>query len=301
MSVAAPPPPSQILVMPMAGESGLLHELERVPAASGVSIDVNVYELTDGSMMHYLAQAAAAGASVRLLLDAHPYGGQREVRSETAFCDQQPKISCHWSNARFTFDHAKYAVVGDRLACIGTANWTHSAFTGNREYIDCTVEPAIVTAAAAVFQSDWTGVRAGAISRQNLILSPGALGPIETLLGQGGHLGIEMEEIGSIQRINTLIAAHGAGARVIAPCSELSGHPSIVGTWRRAGVKVRCLTKPYIHAKLILLGPRAFLGSQNLTRTSLEHNREVGLLLTNRGLVTGLWQVFESDWTHAHE
>ena len=303
MSLHTPPVPpvSQIIVMPDAGIHAFLDALNRVPPAAGVSIDVNVYELTDHKLMAYLANAAAAGAEVRLILDGHPYDGEREVKTEYRFCRANSQITCKWSPSRFTFDHAKYAVLGGRLACIGTANWTYAAFTFNREFIDCTVDPGIVTAAEAVFQADWTGVRAGNIPRQHLLLAPGAQGPLETFIGQQGQLAIESEELGEIYKLNKLITSHGKSARIIIPCRTMRRHTSLVADWQEHHVQVRCLEKPYLHAKLILNGSRAFLGSENLTENSLERNREVGLLLENPGLVKGLWEDFNADWSLAHD
>ena len=41
------------------------------------------------------------------------------------------------------------------------------------------------------------------------------------------------------------------------------------------------LKKPYLHGKIIMIdNEKMFLGSQNLTKNSLENNREVGIILT---------------------
>jgi cardiolipin synthase A/B len=39
------------------------------------------------------------------------------------------------------------------------------------------------------------------------------------------------------------------------------------------------LAKPYLHGKIIIIdNQKVFLGSQNLTKNSLENNREVGII-----------------------
>ena len=51
-----------------------------------------------------------------------------------------------------------------------------------------------------------------------------------------------------------------------------------------AGVHVRTYSASaplYIHAKMILTSSRVFLGSQNFSYTSLERNRELGLITSN--------------------
>lgn len=67
----------------------------------------------------------------------------------------------------------------------------------------------------------------------------------------------------------------------------------------RAGVAVRLLQQPYAHAKVILVdGVRAFVGSENFSATSLDHDREVGLLIRGPSLVR-IASVFAADWTCA--
>ncbi|EQD32537.1 phospholipase D, partial [mine drainage metagenome] len=66
----------------------------------------------------------------------------------------------------------------------------------------------------------------------------------------------------------------------------------------RHGVDIRLLKRPYLHAKLILTATRAFIGSQNLNRTSLEQNREVGILIRNPVVLKRLRKQFAKDWAH---
>ena len=43
-------------------------------------------------------------------------------------------------------------------------------------------------------------------------------------------------------------------------------------------------------------GRRAFVGSQSLRRLELEKRREVGVIITDDGVVSQLQAVFENDW-----
>ena len=65
-----------------------------------------------------------------------------------------------------------------------------------------------------------------------------------------------------------------------------------------AGVEVRLARGGlYIHAKMVLVdGVRAFVGSQNFTATSLDQNRELGVLLDDRASVTRLSRTFDEDF-----
>jgi len=53
-----------------------------------------------------------------------------------------------------------------------------------------------------------------------------------------------------------------------------------------------------MHAKMIVGNHLAFIGSENFTQTSLEKNREMGLLL-NGGDIGKLQAQFNQDWKMA--
>lgn len=57
------------------------------------------------------------------------------------------------------------------------------------------------------------------------------------------------------------------------------------------------LKKPYLHGKIIVIdNKKIWLGSQNLTKNSLENNREVGIILTTAPEIIGrISALFEKD------
>ena len=57
------------------------------------------------------------------------------------------------------------------------------------------------------------------------------------------------------------------------------------------------LKKPYLHGKIIIVdNEKMFLGSQNLTKNSLENNREVGIILTTAPeIIARISALFEKD------
>ena len=69
-----------------------------------------------------------------------------------------------------------------------------------------------------------------------------------------------------------------------------------------AGVHVRTYSASaplYIHAKMILTSSRVFFGSQNFSYTSLERNRELGLITSNPTVRASLRRTFDSDYAGA--
>ncbi|HLL51444.1 MAG TPA: phospholipase D-like domain-containing protein, partial [Thermomicrobiales bacterium] len=63
---------------------------------------------------------------------------------------------------------------------------------------------------------------------------------------------------------------------------------------------VRLASGHYIHAKIIVAdGERAFVGSQNLSATSLDQNRELGIIVDDPVNLARLMRTFEADFRSA--
>ncbi len=94
--------------------------------------------------------------------------------------------------------------------------------------------------------------------------------------------------------------AKGRDLRLILPSSVSAKDQRNVATMEAHGVQVRLMPKGkvYMHAKMIVGRAMAFIGSENFTETSLEKNREIGLLLDGRD-VSELQGQFDKDWALA--
>jgi phosphatidylserine/phosphatidylglycerophosphate/cardiolipin synthase-like enzyme len=56
----------------------------------------------------------------------------------------------------------------------------------------------------------------------------------------------------------------------------------------------------YIHAKTMIVdGSAALIGSQNYTSTSLDKNRELGMIVEQPALVSRCLAIYERDWLRA--
>ena len=56
------------------------------------------------------------------------------------------------------------------------------------------------------------------------------------------------------------------------------------------------VARPYLHAKAIVVDQKAiYLGSENFTKNSLDHNRELGLVTTNVNAVSTVSTTVSAD------
>lgn len=68
-----------------------------------------------------------------------------------------------------------------------------------------------------------------------------------------------------------------------------------------AGVQVKVITSPFIHAKAILAdngspSARAYIGSGNFSAVSFDRNRELGVISSETQVLDPLQKVFDQDW-----
>ena len=92
----------------------------------------------------------------------------------------------------------------------------------------------------------------------------------------------------------------GKNVRLIVPSTISSTDIADIKQLKKHGVKVKYMPaeKLYMHAKMIA-GRKAFIGSENFTRTSLNRNRETGIILSGFFVVSKLKNTFSSDWRRA--
>lgn len=293
-----------LYVEPYAGVAPII----RVIDSARHSIDLGVYYLSSGKMLDALRAAHGRGVNVRIILDQRPYHMKPAMISLEWQRAKATGASVQWAPTRFemsqsahhyAFYHAKYLCTQSTCE-IGSANFDWSAFHRNREYLDVTSNPQIVRAARTVFSADWNHRQAGNMPHQILVLSPGSEAGLAAVIRQPGPVYIESEECGNDRQILRVIANKGGQAWMILP-SSISGADKRNAAWLvKHGVHVRLLPKKpvYLHAKAISGGQYGFVGSVNFSSSSLNENREMGVIVKGSDLAV-LKNQFQKDWNAA--
>lgn len=122
--------------------------------------------------------------------------------------------------------------------------------------------------------------------------------------GAQHSLDVEELEFGDTTLVNAIVAAErrGVAVRVVGmdPSSYRNNFTSVVN----AGGKVVTYDGQhglYIHAKAIVADygtgtAKVFAGSENFSDNSLNHNRELGLIINDSGVLGGIESTFNSDF-----
>lgn len=295
VSPAEPGGITGIFIQPGDGRRPILDEVE----AATTSIDLEIYIVSDDEILEALEAARARGVNVRVLLEEHPYGGgggQQGIFDRLVAAG----IDVRWSNPIFRFSHIKMMVIDHDLLIIMNQNLTTSSFTGNRELGVITTTPEAVQAASAIFEADWA--QDAEPLPGPLVVSPtNARSSLQDLIdGAQTSVDVYAEVLRDPDLLGALEAASLRGVTVRVIISPSASYDAERASLADAGVQVRLLRSLYVHAKMILVdGQRAFVGSQNISATSLDQNRELGIIVSDPVSLARLSRVFDIDFTAA--
>ncbi len=245
-------------------------------------LDINVYYLNDKSIFNAIKYAVKRGVNVKIMIDGRPYKMSiRKEEQKIKQTDAHFKIDKMF-DGKYVFDHAKY-MLDNHEALIGTANFDWSAFHKNREYEYTTYNKKIISSLKNIFNSDYRNIAFNGHVNHNLVVSPNATQRLLSVINQPGKLDIETEELGYDRAILSALAKKGSAVRIIVPSTISYYDKKCIIFLERYGVKVRLMPvkNVYIHAKMIVGAQEAFIGSENFTYTSLNKNREVGIIIYN--------------------
>lgn len=252
------------------------------------SVHMTIYLLTDAKIIDALGDLKDAGKDVKVVLNRTfpPDGGDNSGAFEALTARG---VDVVWASDQYAFTHAKTIVIDGKKALIMTMNLTASSPKTNREYIATDADADDVAALEEIFAADHEGKSISLATK--LVVSPVAANPsgsprdvLAALIGSATKsLDVEVQNLSDRTLVDGIIAKHKAGldVRVVidGDVSDTNAQVTVIGKLKAAGVPLRSLKSPDLHAKAVVVdGARVFVGSQNFTATALDKNREVGVL-----------------------
>lgn len=199
-------------------------------------------------------------------------------------------------------------IIDGNTAYIMTSNFSLAALGGsksvtNREYDIVDTNPQDVQAVTTIFTADWNRTTAN-FNDSNLVVSPvNSREDFTSLINSAHHtLLIEAEEMqdSNIEQVIVSAAQRGVQIQVILPSpggSSSDTNSSGIDAIKQTNVQVREDPRLYMHAKIIVVdGKEAFVGSENISTQSLDRNRELGIIVSDQGVISTLERTFQQDW-----
>jgi cardiolipin synthase A/B len=296
---AAPAQSGPLITEPQAGFSPVYHLIKHARR----SIDLTMYEFSDTKAEHDLAAAARRGVTVKVILD------QREKSHNSAAFGylKSHGVKVVWSGARFEYTHQKTLLVDGSTAVIMTANLTSEYYSSSRDFLVTDTKAADVAAIAQVFSADFAGRSTQPGDGRDLVWSPtDSQAKLLALIGGATRsLRIYSEEMGDTTIEDALIKAAMRGVKVkVCGENESGEYDSDFARLAAAGVHVSYYSSDhgfYIHGKVIEADygtghAKVFIGSENFSSTSLNRNRELGLITSNQKVLSAIARTFAGDY-----
>ncbi len=299
----------QIFVEPAAGDQVITNAI----SSAKKSVWLEMYLLTDRKIINALEEDAHNGIDVRVMLEPHPYGGGSVSPRETLDKLKAAGVKAQGTSPAFALTHEKGMIIDGNTAYIMTSNFTLAALGGNgstknREYGIIDTNQQEVQAVTNIFNADWNQTNAQ-FNDPNLVVSPvdSRTDFVSLINSAQKSLSIEAEEMqdSSIEQAIVNAARRGVQVQVILPSASSSSSDSTgdsngagIKSIKRGGVQVKEDHKYYMHAKIIIVdGHKAFVGSENISTSSLDKNRELGIVVADQNVLSTLQQTFQQDWS----
>jgi phosphatidylserine/phosphatidylglycerophosphate/cardiolipin synthase-like enzyme len=304
-----------LYVLPEAGP-GFMHA---AIAQARRSIKLEVYILTEQGVVDGLIAAKNRGVDVQVMVEPKPFNpgnphAPLPVNHKAVNALRAGGVPVMDTNPAYTYTHAKFMSVDDATTFVSTANFTRTGLgtdpKGNREYVVEDHAPADVAEFVRVFQADQARQAYQPSNPESVISPVNARAQILGVIAAAKKEVLIADEVaGDPQVTATIQAATARGVRVRCLLEDFKPTASdpdplnyqTARAWTAAGAQVRLMTKPTLHAKTIIADGRSmYVGSENLTTNSLDHNREIGLRLDDAALVAPVLKTTEADWANAH-
>jgi phosphatidylserine/phosphatidylglycerophosphate/cardiolipin synthase-like enzyme len=262
---------------------------------------VLAYEFSDTTAEQDLA--AGRGVHVEVILDS----------KETSTDDSAYKylrahgVKVVWSSSAYYYTHQKSVVLDGGEAVIMTANLTRSYYATSRDFLVVDKNKSDVSAITATFNADFAHRAITPADGADLVWSPtnSQARLLSLINGATKSLRIYSEEMGDVTVENALMAAAKRGVDVqVCGENEDGEYDSAFAKLARAGVHISYFSDPdgfYIHGKVIEADygtshAKIFIGSENFSSTSLNRNRELGLITSESSVLSAVSSSFTADF-----
>jgi cardiolipin synthase len=285
----------ELIIEPDQGPSPLLSAI----ANAHTSIDLVMYGLTDKRFLQALAQAKNKRKNIHILLEPHPYHAENENTAAIHFL-QQAHIALQWPSAQFKLLHQKTFLFDQQSALIMTFNLTYAAFKKERNFALLITNPSMVQEIKNVFKADWTQQKI-IVQHPSLVWSPdnSRIKILQFIQQAQSEIKIYTQNIADYSIIGALTKAARSNVKVQILLSSLPTKKRL-NYLTQAGVVIHFSKHEIIHAKVIMIDQKqALIGSINLTKPSLDENRELSVITADPHVIHDLVKTFNQDWQTA--
>lgn len=282
-----------IIILPESGSTPLI---QAITSASN-SIKMTMYGFTSNEIAEALIEQQHHGVTVQLLIEKKPYKTEGENKKILRRL-KKSGISIRYSPKYYSLTHQKTLLVDEQRAFILTNNFTYSGLHQQRNFILAIDEKSIVHDINQLFESDWNKKPYQAPESSALVLSPENSGKkIKTLI-KNSHKNLDIYAIALTEKqiVNLLVKQSIPIRILLSPSTKIFNQEILC----RHHIQLHTMKKPEQHAKVLISDHlTAYIGSANLSYSGIFTNRELGVMTSEKQVLTDLEKTFEEDWKNS--
>ena len=274
----------KLLIQPEDGVAPLVAAIKKAKK----SVHIVIFRFDRAELEAALKDAAERGVSVSALIAYANHGGEKGLRKlEMRLLEAGVTVSR--TNDDLVRYHDKLLIIDRRVLYVLSFNFTHLDIDHSRGFGVITRKGKLVQEALKLLKADNDRTRyAGRLDA--FVVSPvNARKQLLALINRAKkELLIYDPKIADTEMLHALNAQakQGVDVRVIGSIGRHNAH-----------LTVRPLSGFRLHTRAIVCDRReAFVGSQSLRKAELDSRREVGVIVRDSKVVSGVVNTFEADW-----
>jgi len=242
------------------------------------SIYAELYELTYQPIINILAEKASEGVQVYIVLSNYTYGGIPYDEESAVSYLENHNVHVKFVSA-FMYVHSKVFVIDNNTVIISTNNPTYYGLTQDKGLAIAIFNKTISEWFSTIILNDYRCFFNN-YTYPGLIISP--VNSYSQLYGlfsyPSSYIYASFEEIYEDSDLTSVLLSHQ--------------HSMIVTTRNDVGLP----TTNDLTAKIVVNGNYVYIGSINLSHTSLFDNRELGIIIKNTVLASEMIKIIE-NWS----
>lgn len=310
---------AKLHVFPQANRTPFLKAISEAEK----SLHLAVYKLSDPEIIKALEKAAKRNVQIKIIYEPNIYKHSAQSEQSSTGVESLknlPTVSLHTHSKDYAQVHHKLIIIDEKKALISTINFDKESFDGIKDSSppcrDFSLEiksddnPELLNELVIGFEADLKDQTFNGI-HPALIWGPqGQREKIIKLIEAATEsIDLYQQDIQDKKIVGSLISALDRGIKIrliMMPFpfdsekkkdNNIPNQNLLINNKAQVGL----VDKHYIHAKAMLIdGSKAnkklYIGSTNFYAASLDKNRELGLVTTDRNAIENFSRVFSEDW-----
>lgn len=266
--------------------------------ATQQNLDLRTYEFTQKDFKSLLQTLAQKDVNIRIIIEDKKFQQfQNTLKVLSQYYSWYQNIQLRSDKQMGTeYTHAKVNLI-DSGFIIQTANLTNSSFASNREHFFQSIDTWIRKSLHTIFEKDWIGSK---ITMQDIhpnlvICNINCRGVIEQLLSSAKESIIIQTQYITDDALWTILKTKKSLPEFKLLVADTDDNDELIRYF--GNEYARKFKKYYNHTKMILIDHKTLLlGSMNLSATSLDKNREIGIILLDTWIIQTFFDQFQKDW-----